>query len=225
MCVRKQYMSRSVVRCVVLVLVVGCGVVEQDTSKGEREKYVAYLQGIIADAKKDADFFIGHTLTDSEERYKREMVYLDERYLSYRIEEYTYSGGAHGSTKVSVGTLDRETGRQLTLVDVFGKDGLAALAAELRKAVIAKIGEENIQSPVKPTENFYIASDGWHFVYNEYEIACHALGVVEVVLKPSREAVASGRGRKVGVGAFDGTGLPPEACSYPDKAHDRVNCV
>ena len=111
------------------------------------------------------------------------MVYLDDRYLSYRIEEYWYHGGAHGSTKVSVGTLDRETGRQLTLADIFGKDGLAALESELRKAVIAKIGEENIQSPVKPIENFYLAADGWHFVYNQYEIACYALGVIEVVVR------------------------------------------
>ena len=181
MFVRKQGMVRVAMHCVMLALV-GCGVVEQGTRKGEREKYMEYLRGIIADAKKDADFFIGQTLTDSEERCKREMVYLDERYLSYRIEEYAYSGGAHGSTKVSVGTLDRETGRHLTLNDVFGKDGLAALETELRKAVIAKIGEENIQSPIKPTENFYLAADGWHFVYNEYEIACYAIGAVEVVV-------------------------------------------
>ena len=167
--------KKSLVLCVVMALV-GCGVVEKDACRGEREKYVAYLQGIIADAKKDPDFLIGQTITCREDQCKREMVYLDEKYLSYRIEEYTYSGGAHGSTKVSVGTLDRETGRQLTLNDVFGKDGLAALETELRKAVIAKIGEENIQSPVKPIENFYLAADGWHFVYNEYEIACYAIG-------------------------------------------------
>ena len=84
---------------------------------------------------------------------------------------------------MSVGTLDRKTGRQLTLNDVFGKDGLATLESELRKAVVAKIEEENVQSPVKPTENFYLAADGWHFVFNEYEIACYACGVVEVVVK------------------------------------------
>ena len=181
MFVKTQYMARSVVLCVVMALA-GCGVVEQNACKDEREKYVEYLQGIIADAKKDAGFFIGNTLTDSEERCKREMVYLDDKYLSYRIEEYWYCGGAHGSTKVSVGTLDRETGRQLTLADVFGKDGLATLESELRNAVVAKIGEENIQSPVKPMENFYLAADGWHFVYNEYEIACYAIGAVEVVV-------------------------------------------
>ena len=64
---------------------------------------------------------------------------------------------------------------------MFGKEDLAALESELRKAVVAKLGEENIQSPVKPTENFYRTADGWHFVYNEYEIACYALGTIEVV--------------------------------------------
>lgn len=180
--------KKLLVHCVALALV-GCVVVEQDAHKGEREKYVEYLQEIIADAKKDPDFLIGQTITCREDQCKREMVYLDERYLSYRIEEYTYSGGAHGSTKVSVGTLDRETGRQLTLNDVFGKDGLATLETELRKAVIAKIGEENIQSPVKPIENFYLAADGWHFVYNEYEIACYAIGAIEVVVP--RQPIAS----------------------------------
>ena len=181
-------MKKFLVLCVILALV-GCGVVEKDACRGERGMYVEYLQRIIADAKKDADFFIGQTLTDSEERCKREMVYLDERYLSYRIEEYAYSGGAHGSTKVSVGTLDRKTGRQLTLNDVFGKDGLATLESELRKAVVAKIGEENVQSPVKPMENFYLAADGWHFVYNEYEVACYAIGAIEVVVP--RQPIAS----------------------------------
>ena len=180
MIVRKQGMTKSLALCVLLALV-GCGVDKQ--GKDARDEYVAQLREVIADAKKSPEFFIGHALTDSEEQYKREMVYLDNWYLSYRIEEYWYHGGAHGSTKVSVGTLDRETGRQLTLSDVFGKADLAAFESELRKAVIAKIGKENIQSPVKPTENFYLAADGWHFVYNEYEIACYALGAVEAVVK------------------------------------------
>lgn len=178
---RKKFLTKSLTICIVLTLV-GCGVVEQDVRKGEKEKYVEYLQGIITNAKKDAGFFIGNTLTDSEERCKREMVYLDDGYLSYRIEEYWYHGSAHGSTRVSVGTLDRKAGRQLTLNDVFGNDGLAALESDLRTAVIAKIGEENIQSPVRPIENFYLAADGWHFVYNEYEIACYAMEAIDVVL-------------------------------------------
>lgn len=164
------------------LVLAGCCTVEQAAHKDTREEYVAFLQGIIANANKDPDFTIGRTVTDSEDRCEREMVYLDDQYLSYRIEEYGYHGGNHGSTKISVGTIDRKAGRQLTLSDVFGKDGLAALESELLKAVVAKIGRDEIQSPVKPTENFYLAKDGWHFVYNEYEVASHACGAVEVVI-------------------------------------------
>lgn len=182
----KSQMVKSLAFAFVMLLV-GCGgTAEQSVRKDVRYEYVVLLRKIISDAKKTPEFFIGQALTDSEEQCKREMVYLDDRYLSYRVEEYWYCGGAHGSTKVSVGTLDRETGRQLTLIDVFGKGGLEALECELRKAVIAKIGGENIQSPVKPIENFYLSADGWHFVYNEYEIACHAFGAVEVVVKRAR---------------------------------------
>ena len=168
-----------------------CGGSESFALGDARGEYVTYLREVMDDAKRDPDFFIGHTLTDSEDQCKREMVYLDAKYLSYRIEEYWYHGGAHGSTKISVGTLERETGRQLTLNDVFGNDGLSTLEEELRKAVAKKIGEENIQARVKLTENFYLAEDGWHFVYNEYEVACYACGAVEVVIPRSKDARGS----------------------------------
>ena len=83
--VMRQFL-KSLALYVVLALV-GCGGVGLDARKDERAAYVEYLQGIIADAKETPDFFIGNTLTDSEEQCKREMVYLDDRYLSYRIME------------------------------------------------------------------------------------------------------------------------------------------
>ena len=51
-------------------------------------------------------------------------------------------------------------------------------------AVKALGGKENLQSEVEVVENFYIAKDGLHFVYTEYEIACYAAGPVEVVIDP-----------------------------------------
>ena len=104
---RWRQIVKSLVICGAMALA-GCCAVEQ--GEEARDEYVAYLREVIADAKKSPDFFIGHALTDSEEQCKREMVYLDDRYLSYRIEEYCYNGGANGSSKVTVGTLDRETG-------------------------------------------------------------------------------------------------------------------
>ena len=41
-----------------------------------------------------------------------------------------------------------------------------------------------MQDEVKPHDNFYLSlsKDGWHFVFNEYEVACYAVGDVEVVI-------------------------------------------
>ena len=57
------------------------------------------------------------------------------------------------------------------------------LTAALKKAlhdgaVKALGGKDNLQSEVEVVENFYLAKDGLHFVYNEYEIACYAAGPV-----------------------------------------------
>ena len=67
--------------------------------------------------------------------------------------------------------------------------GARILTAALKKAlhdgaVKARGGKENLQSEVDVVENFYLAKDGLHFVYNEYEVACYAAGPVEVVIDP-----------------------------------------
>lgn len=144
--------------------------------------YLSTLRREIKEANADPEYKIGFCATAEEHRVKKEMIYLDDDYLSYRVTEYWFTGGAHGNTAISVGTLDRTSGKELTLADVFGKDGLAVLEKKLFDAVVAKIGKDNLQAEVKPIENFYLAADGWHFVYNEYEIACYAEGVIEVVI-------------------------------------------
>lgn len=144
--------------------------------------YLATLRREIREANADPEYKIGFCATAEEHNVKKEMVYLDDDYLSYRVTEYWFTGGAHGNTAIAVGTLDRKTGRELTLADVFGKDGLAALEKKLFDAVVAQIGKDKLQAKVKPIENFYLAADGWHFVYNEYEVACYAEGVIEVVI-------------------------------------------
>ena len=52
----------------------------------------------------------------------------------------------------------------------------------LHDAVVTKIGKDALQGEVKPHDNFYLAKDGWHFVFNESEVACYAVGDVEVVI-------------------------------------------
>lgn len=55
-------------------------------------------------------------------------------------------------------------------------------SCRLHDAVVAKIGKDAVQDEVNPHGNFYLSKDGWHFVFNEYEVACYAVGDVEVVI-------------------------------------------
>ena len=119
---------------------------------------------------------------ESEATY--EVVYADQRYLSFRAEEFSYCGGAHGNRQVTVGTFDRATGRRLTARDLVPAERRDEVLRCLRQKVVSRLGgEDKLQGEVTLTDNCCLAADGLHFVYNEYEVACHAEGVVDVAVK------------------------------------------
>ena len=136
-----------------------------------------------SESDESPDWMIGSSATTWEFRKGYRIVYADKEYVSFYAEEYSYMGGAHGSDKISVGTFCRKTGKRLTLDGVFGADNRLQLNAALKGLVVAKLGsEEALQGDVVATENFYLDKDGWHFVYNEYEVACYAMGAIEVAI-------------------------------------------
>ena len=123
------------------------------------------------------------TATTQEFKKDYRIVYADEKYLSFRCEEFKYTGGAHGTFIITVGTINRNSGRILKTKDAFAESDRGNLCATLRAKAIAELGgEENLLYAPTITENFCLMQDGWHFVYNEYELACYAKGAVEVVI-------------------------------------------
>lgn len=116
---------------------------------------------------------------------KREfrVVFVDDRYVSFRadLEDDHGGNGSHG--QVFVGTIDRKTGRVLGVADFVLKDRWATLTRRLYDGAVKRVGgKQNLQGEVCVTENFYFDKDGLHFVYNPYEIACGATGDVEVLI-------------------------------------------
>jgi hypothetical protein len=102
------------------------------------------------------------------------------------MEEWEYTGGAHGLTSVTTGVICRKTGRALTLTDVLPQSKHAALLNALRAALIARLGSaEALLDEVFIPHNFYVAQDGLHFVYNVYEVACFAAGTLDIVIDPA----------------------------------------
>lgn len=177
-----------------LVLLLSCFVAGCQTAPTDNEPspdLAAYLElcrevavGDEPDAARNDDWMVGAGLTTWERNATYRIVFADARHLSFRAEEYAYNGGAHGGTRITVGTLDRATGRWLTVADVIPPEKRAEALKQLYAGVVAKIGgREQLQGEVTLTENFYVARDGIHFVFNEYEVACYAAGSVEVVVK------------------------------------------
>ena len=156
----------------------GCASADLDDARDLGE-YLEFCKELAT----SGEMFVGEASSTRERRSEYRIVYLNEEYLSFRAEEYEYTGGAHGFTSVTVGTFDRKTGRRLKVADVIPDAKRKDALARLRALVVEKLGgEDQLQSEVTLTENFFIAADGVHFVFNEYEIACYAAGMVEVTL-------------------------------------------
>ena len=156
---------------------------------GESAQLKGYIDSISHEAlrQESADMLVGSSMTTEEYQSKYSVVFADEKYISFRAEEYSYTGGAHGNTEITVGTIDRKTGRRLRLADFVSADRLPELTKILHVKVVTKLGgKEKLQGEVRPIENFCVVKDGLKFVYNEYEVACYAVGAVEVPVKWQR---------------------------------------
>lgn len=167
-----------VVVATVMLVSGGCARLGQQNEQAETslESYLEYCHelavgnGPIVGAKWEGEATYG-------------VVYADERYLSFRAEESSYCGGAHGSRQVTVGTFDRATGRRLTARDLVPAERRDEVLRSLRQKVVSRLGgEDKLLDEVTLTDNCCLGADGLHFVYNEYEVACYAEGMIEVVI-------------------------------------------
>ncbi|MGN0833619.1 MAG: DUF3298 domain-containing protein [Kiritimatiellia bacterium] len=173
-----------------VIALCGCGGVRTAAPTGGLAEYVDFVRELAAkpdDPCFPVESLVGSGFATRECKCEYRLVFADSRYVSFYAREYRYAGGAHGNTTITVGTFDRRTGRRVALDDAFPAEARPGLAAQLRQLVVEKLGgEEHLQAEVVPTENFCLMSDGWHFVYNEYEVACYADGAVEVVIGRER---------------------------------------
>ena len=120
-----------------------------------------------------------------EYRGEYKIVYVDARYLSFYVEAYVCAGfKAHGGTSITVGTIDRKTGQVLKAADLIPERRMAEVRAALVDGIAKKLGgKKNLLSEPKIIDNCYLAADGIHFVYNEYEVAPYAEGPVDAVVQ------------------------------------------
>lgn len=149
--------------------------------------------------------YFGNYISTNESIYKESMgasfdweslkfmdVVLNRAHLlTFYIEQYAFTGGAHGLQTRDYTVVNLRTGRALSLKDIFSGDYEAALTELLTKKVrkMHNIGPDKkltdngfFVESINPTNNFYITINGIGFYYNQYEIAPHSSGAEDIFL-------------------------------------------
>ena len=127
-----------------------------------------------------------------------------EKLISIRFDGYDYTGGAHGNPFLHGLTINMDTGKDLTLQDLFKSDQLQKLITKERQALLATEQGEYLydetsiefanflklppQSAAKQEElfgrdsNFYLTDSGIVLYHTAYEIAPYAAGQFETYI-------------------------------------------
>ena len=109
--------------------------------------------------------------------------------IVYTIRRTSYTGGAHGMRTTEYHNYWTKGGYELSLGDLFAEEELPQLTerikAKLREQYGAADDEELAQrgffpEAIAPTENFEATPGGIIFHYNPYDIACYAMGEIDV---------------------------------------------
>ncbi len=112
-----------------------------------------------------------------------------DRTLSYVIEGYQYTGGAHGMSWTKALNYSLDDGSLLSLSDFFTEEQTAKLPAILVKQLCMQLGATDADQlaalgyypdDIKPTENFTVSATGITFIYDPYQIGCYAVGKTEI---------------------------------------------
>ncbi len=110
--------------------------------------------------------------------------------FSYGMEQYVYTGGAHGVSNRYFYNYDLQTGALISEDDIFVEGYENALANILRQNLVAQNPETQVLDDlyqteydvdkIVPNDNFYFTEEGIIYVFNPYEIAPYAYGETEI---------------------------------------------
>lgn len=119
----------------------------------------------------------------------------NERYVTYSVDQYVYGGGAHGSAVSYCVNILKSSGRVLgATVDAAQLDAIQPLLLHGVTTYINAQGQKVTEDEALkllfidkgiiplPVHAPYLAADGLHFVYQQYEIGPYAMGMVSFTL-------------------------------------------
>lgn len=118
-------------------------------------------------------------------------------YITFISNAYSYAGGAHGSTNIDYLTINKHTNKKITWNELFDKKNLNKIMKLVKAKFIQQFIEDGSgnfddalildeqqrkkELPIPATAPG-LSISGIEFLYNQYEIACYAAGVLSVTL-------------------------------------------
>lgn len=116
-------------------------------------------------------------------------LYNDHHYLVMNIGSYTYTGGAHGLEGRTAVCYDMKEKKEMQLSDVISIDSVS-----LQKIVEKNFREQSglktgqplteilFENKLPANDNFYFTNKGMGFIYQPYEVAAYAVGIIYVFI-------------------------------------------
>ena len=119
-----------------------------------------------------------------------DIAYNKNDLISFTVNFDNFTGGAHGSHSYQHYVINIRNGQLLLEEDIF----IPNYQEELASIIVKKLLEQNdINSPkeledlgffsveeIVPNSNFLVTGEGLTYTFNEYEIACYAVGTISV---------------------------------------------
>lgn len=101
---------------------------------------------------------------------------------TFQIYNYIYTGGAHGMYSFGYVTYDPAKNRVLSLADIVPPSHRKVVLGKLNAAIAreAKLEDKQLSQVEELPDNFYLTDKGITFVFQPYEIASYADGVIYI---------------------------------------------
>lgn len=151
-----------------------------DTLNGNKDK-ASIINDLMAQAK---DGYDEHTQWGSTFINEAFPVYIDERVLVLLHRAYTYTGGAHGAKNISAQAFYLQNGEILSsdVLRLFKSESLEQVRALMIESLQKQYERDaffDIDNATMPNV-FFPAKEHIHFIWQEYEIAPYAMGIIEL---------------------------------------------
>ena len=115
------------------------------------------------------------------------LIYNDNNFAVLNLTNYYYTGGAHGMNTSGMMCYDFNEKKVIALKDIVNIDSLSLqnlIEKQFRRTNNMKsnrpLTDILFENKLPANENFYFTSKGIGFVYQPYEVAAYAYGVISV---------------------------------------------